>query len=146
MANRDGVAAKKIVRCIQPVSVSSNTTTVSAIVDRRGFDKVSFVIVGDIANGTYTPLVNESDASNMAGETAVADANLITYNASAAPLESGQEAFCALTSSKEESKLGYLGNKRYLTCDIVSTGTATAASLIAVYAILESSGDEPVAG
>jgi hypothetical protein len=40
-------------------------------------------------------------------------------------------------------KIGYLGNKRYVTCDLVSASTSSGATL-GVLAILEKSSVQPV--
>lgn len=90
--------------------------TLSAILDRRGFESVEFVYGrGVSASGvdTITPVVLEADATN-GSFTSVANADLL-----------GTEA--ALTGSGASGgKVGYVGNKRYLRLRLYGIGTATA--------------------
>lgn len=139
MAQRDGSNDKKIVWARVPGTINSNTTTTSNIVDTLGYDKVTFVLIaGSYTDGTYTPLVSESDDSGMSGENAVADAELTR-------LESAAAINAATTNSADETgKIGYLGSKRYVTCDIVSTSVSSGAS-VGVMAILERAHIQPVA-
>jgi hypothetical protein len=67
--------------------VSDNTAEVGAIIDRQGFDGLTYVIAtGTLADvdATFTVLLEESDDSGMSGATAVADANLLGTEALAA--------------------------------------------------------------
>lgn len=139
MANRDGSNDKKILWARVPTAISSNTTTASNIIDTAGYDKVTFVLTSTAyTDGTYVPAVSESDDSGMSGENAVADADLTK-------LESDCAVTAATTQSTDASKkIGYLGNKRYVTCDIVSTGTSSGAT-VGVMAILEKASVQPVA-
>lgn len=121
MAQRDGSNDKKILWAKTPAAISTSTTTVSNIIDTLGYDKVTFIITSTAyTDGTFTPLVNESDDSGMSGENAVADAELTKL-----------ETACAVTAATTQAvdaskKLGYLGSKRYVTCDIVSTSVSSA--------------------
>lgn len=138
MANRDGSNSKKVLWAKVPTAISSNTTTASNIIDTQGFDKVTFVLTSTAyTDGTYTPAVSESDDSGMSGENAVADADLTK-------LESAAAISAATTQAVDASaKIGYVGSKRYLTCDIVSTGTSSGAT-VGVMAILENGNNQPV--
>lgn len=137
MANRDGSNNKKILWAKVPAAISTDTTTASNIIDTQGFDKVTFVMIcGAYTDGTYTPAVSESDDSGMSGENAVADAELTRTEADAA-------ISAATTNSTDATgKIGYLGNKRYVTCDIVSASTSSGAT-VGVLAILENGGNQP---
>jgi hypothetical protein len=138
MANRDGSNDKKIVWAKTPTAISTDTTTASNIIDTQGYDKVTFVIIASAyTDGTYTPAVSESDDSGMSGENAVADADLTR-------LETAAAVSAATTNSTDASKkIGYLGSKRYVTCDIVSTSTSSGAT-VGVMAILENANVQPV--
>jgi hypothetical protein len=113
-------------RALSPVSVSDNTAQVSQIIDRAGYDSVTFLILtgslGD-ADATFAVLLEESDASDMTGAAAVADADLI-----------GTEALAGFQfdDDNECRKLGYKGLKRYLRLTITPSGNASAALLAAV--------------
>lgn len=138
MANRDGSRDKKVLWAKTPTAISTNTTTASNIIDTQGFDKVTFVLVASAyTDGTYTPAVSESDDSGMSGENAVADADLTRTEASAA-------VSAATTNATDAAgKIGYVGSKRYVTCDVVSAGTSSGAT-VGVLAILENANVQPV--
>lgn len=138
MANRDGSNDKKILWAKTPAAISTDTTTASNIIDTAGYDKVTFVITATAyTDGTYTPAVSSSDDSGMSGEAAVGDADLTKL-----------EADCAVSAATTQTvdaskKIGYLGNKRYVTCDIVSASTSSGAT-VGVMAILEKASNQPV--
>ena len=113
-------------RVISTVSVADNTAQVGQIIDRRGFDSVTFLIAtGSVADAdtTFTVLLEESDDSGMSGGNAVADADLI-----------GTEALAGFQfdDDNECRKLGYVGSKRYLRLTITPANNASAALLAAV--------------
>ncbi len=112
-------------RVISPVSVADNTAQVGTVVDRKGFDSLTYVIAtGSIADAdcTFTVLLEESDASGS-GFAAVADADLI-----------GTEVLAAFQfdDDNECRKLGYKGAKRYTRLTITPVNNASAALLSAV--------------
>src|SRR5262245_49129568 len=91
---------------IAPVSVADNTPQVSSVIDRQGYDSLSFVILaGSLADAdaTFSILLEESD--NGTSFSAVADADLL-----------GTELLAGFTfaDDNETRKLGYIGAKRYL--------------------------------
>lgn len=115
-----------LVRAISPVSVADNTAQVSQIIDRRGFDSVTFAILtGSLADAdaTFAVLLEESDDSGMSGAVAVPDAELL-----------GTEALAGFQfdDDNETRKLGYVGNKRYLRLTITPASNASAGLLAAV--------------
>jgi hypothetical protein len=138
MANRDGSNDKKILWAKTPAAISTDTTTASNIIDTQGYDKVTFILTATAyTDGTYTPAVSESDDSGMSGENAVADAELTR-------LETAAAVSAATTQAVDASKkIGYLGSKRYVTCDIVSASTSSGAT-VGVMAILEKANVQPV--
>lgn len=115
----------RAVRSIAPVAAGvTGTGTVGKIVDRQGFDGVEFIIsYGTITatNATITPVIKHGDVTGTM--TSVADADLI-----------GTELLAAITAttprtsgvSKNVTKrIGYTGGKRYVSCSLVPTVTAT---------------------
>jgi hypothetical protein len=113
-------------RVLSPVSVADTTAQVGEIIDRKGYDSLTYLIAtGSIADAdaTFTVLLEESDDSGMSGATAVADADLI-----------GTEALAAFQfdDDNETRKLGYKGNKRYTRLTITPVANASAALLSAV--------------
>jgi len=116
-------------RVLSPVSSADNTALVGEIIDRQGFDSLTYLIaigsIGD-ADATFTVLLEESDAANMSGAAAVADADLL-----------GTEALAGFQfdDDNETRKLGYVGGKRYTRLTITpagNSGTPSAALLGAV--------------
>ncbi len=113
-------------RVISPASVADTTAQVGQIIDKRGFESVTYVIAtGSIADvdATFTVLLEEGDAANLSDATAVADADLL-----------GTEVLAAFQfdDDNETRKLGYIGAKRYTRLTITPVGNASAAVLCAV--------------
>lgn len=118
-------------RVISPVSVADTTAQVGQIIDRKGYDSLTYLIAtGSIADAaaTFTVLLEESDSSDMSGAAAVVDADLI-----------GTEALAGFQfdDDNECRKLGYKGAKRYTRLTITPVGNASAA-LVAAVAVLGS--------
>lgn len=113
-------------RCISPVSVADNTAQVGQIIDRAGFESLTYLIaLGSIADAdaTFAVLLEESDDSGMSGATAVADADLL-----------GTEALAGFQFDSDNltRKLGYVGAKRYTRLTITPSANASAALISAV--------------
>ena len=115
-----------VARAIAPVSVSDNTAQVSQIIDRRGYDSLTFLIAaGSLADAdvTFTVLVEDGDNSGLSDAAAVADAELL-----------GTELLAGFQfdDDNEPRKIGYLGAKRYVRLTITPANNASAALLSAV--------------
>ena len=113
-------------RVLSPASVADTTAQVGQIIDRQGFDSLTYVILtGSLADvdATFTVLLEESDDAAMGSATAVADADLL-----------GTEALAGFQfdDDNETRKLGYLGIKRYTRLTITPVANASAALLAAV--------------
>lgn len=113
-------------RVISPVSESGTTALVGQIIDKKGFESLTYVIAtGSIADAdaTFTVLLEEGAASNMSDAAAVADADLI-----------GTEALAAFQydDDNECRKLGYKGSMRYTRLTITPVNNASAALISAV--------------
>jgi len=116
-------------RVIAPVSVADNTPQVGQIIDKKGFESLTYLIaLGSLADAdaTFTVLLEESDAANMDGAAAVADADLL-----------GTEVLAGFQfdDDNECRKLGYIGAKRYTRLTITPVNNA-AASLLSAVAVL----------
>lgn len=110
-------------------TISTDTTTSGAIIDLQGAMGVLWAIFSaTITDGTYTPVIQEGDASNLSDAAAVADADLL------GSAETGQEAAAAFTSSDDNTvkTIGYLGVKRYVRLQLVSASTTSGGVLGAV--------------
>lgn len=125
-------------RVISPVSVADNTAQVGQIIDRAGYDSLTYVIAtGSLADAdaTFTVLLEEGAASNLSDAVAVADVDLI-----------GTEALASFIFSDDDKvrKLGYKGGKRYTRLTITPANNASA-GLISAVAILGHPGTAPTA-
>lgn len=135
---RDLMNNVDVKRVISPVSVADDTAQVGQIIDNKGFDSLTYLIltgsIGDAA-ATFTVLLEHSDAANMAGAEAVPDSQLI-----------GTEALAGFTEASDNvcRKLGYGGSKRYTRLTITPSGNATAA-LVAACAVLGNPAKTPTA-
>lgn len=131
----NNVAVKRV---ISPVSVADNTAQVGQIIDRAGYDSLTYVIAtGSIADidATFTVLLEEGAAANLSDAAAVADVDLI-----------GTELLAGFQFDDDNKcrKLGYKGGKRYTRLTITPVGNASAALLAAV-AVLGHPGSAPTA-
>lgn len=140
---RDAAHNIQVKRVLSPASVADDTAQVGQIIDRLGYDSVTYIIAtGDIAdaNATFAVLLEEGDAANMSDHTAVADADMISQTAGTAPETAASFQF---DDDNEVRKLGYVGNKRYTRLTITPTGNGSAALLSAV-AVLAHPNTAPV--
>jgi hypothetical protein len=114
-------------RVLSPAAaVTDNTAQVGQIIDVRGFDSLTYIILtGSLADAdaTFTTLLEESDASDMSGANAVADDDLI-----------GTEALASFTFAADNKvfKLGYRGSKRYTRLTITPANNSGNVFLAAV--------------
>lgn len=113
-------------RVISPVSVADTTAQVGQIIDKRGFESLTYVIAtGSIADAdaTFTVLLEEGDNAALSDAVAVADADLL-----------GTEVLAAFQydDDNETRKLGYIGSKRYTRLTITPVNNASAAVVAAV--------------
>lgn len=135
---RDLMNEIDVKRVISPVSVADNTAQVGQIIDRKGYESLTYLIAtGSLADAdvTYTVLLEEGDASNLSDATAVADADLI-----------GTEALAGFQfdDDNECRKLGYKGSKRYTRLTITPANNASA-GLFAAVAVLGHPANAPTA-
>lgn len=135
---KDLMSLIDVKRVISPVSVSDNTAQVGQIIDRKGFDSLTYLIaLGSIADAdaTFTVLLEEGDQSNLSDAAAVADADLI-----------GTETLAGFQYDSDNKcrKLGYKGSKRYTRMTITPSGNASAA-LFSCVAVLGSASLSPTA-
>ena len=129
---RDFANNAQVKRVLSPVSVSDTTAQVGEIIDRLGYDSLTYVIAtGSIADAdaTFTVLLEESDAANLSDAAAVADADMISQTAGTAPETAAGFRY---DSDDQVRKLGYIGNKRYTRLTITPAANTSAALLSAV--------------
>jgi hypothetical protein len=122
-------------RVLSPVSVADNTAAVGQIIDRSAYGSLTYIIAtGSIADAdaTFAVLLEESDASDLSGSNAVADADMVTQTNGTAPEAAASFQY---DSDNQVRKLGYIGNKRYTRLTVTPSANASAA-LIAAVAVL----------
>lgn len=112
--------------CIAPQVGTDDTAMVGAIIDRDGYESVTYVInTGTLADAgaTFTALLEEGDDSGLSDAAAVADADLI-----------GTEALASFDQTADGKcfKLGYIGAKRYTRLTVTPSGNAASAPVGAV--------------
>lgn len=115
---RDMASNVKLATVYQPQSPSATGTESGTVIDRANFGSVTFVIVngGIVATGfSITPIVKAGSATGSLS--AVADTELV-----------GTEAGAVISggaSDGDVAKIGYIGDARYVTCDLVVAGSAS---------------------
>lgn len=131
----DNVAAKNVVAAVAGAATGK-------VIDRAGYNGVEFLIsYGAITAtaATIIPVVKDGDVTGTL--TSVADAYLL-----------GTELLASITAgtprtsgvnNKVVKRVGYVGLKRYVQCNILET--TTAAAPVAVIALLGLPGVAPVA-
>lgn len=113
-------------RAISPVSVADNTAQVGQIIDRQGFNSLTYLIaIGSVADAdaTFAVLLEHGDDAALADAAAVPDIDLI-----------GTEALAGFTFADDDEarKLGYKGIKRYTRLTITPANNASAALISAI--------------
>lgn len=113
-------------RAISPVVVTDDTAQVSQIIDRQGYESVTFAItLGTLSdsNCTAVVLIEDGDDSGLSDAAAVADEFLL-----------GTEALAGFQydDDNETRKIGYKGNKRYVRMTITPSGNSGDIPLAAV--------------
>lgn len=95
-------------------TISTDTTTLGAIIDMQGFEGAEFVLIsGTITDGTYVVSLLEDDAAGMGTATAVSTTHQLG------------DADFALADDDVAKRIGYIGKKRYIRLSIVSTVTTS---------------------
>lgn len=130
------------VRIVGPVAIGANATVAGKVIDRKGYGGVEFITSygAIVTTGTVvTVVVKEGDVTGTM--TSVADADLVGTEALAARLGGATTSGVGANVSK---RVGYKGSKRYVTCDMVKSGT-TSVGCMAVSAVLFQPTVAPVA-
>lgn len=128
----DSKQIKKSVFAVNLTAISNNTTVAGNVIDLNGFNSLTFdFFVGARTDGTYTPLIQDSD--NGTDFVDVADDFLIET-----------EANTAISTANTIKSIGYIGSKRYVKASIVPSSVTTGATAGAA-AILGHPNKSPVA-
>lgn len=121
---------------ISPLAIGANATKTGLVVDRQGYGGVEFIASYGAVTTTgtvVTLVVKEGDVTGTM--TSVADAYLLGTEALASlPAATPRTAG---TTKEVTKRIGYVGNKRYVSVDAVQTGV-TSVGVIGVAAVLHS--------
>lgn len=118
---------------ISPLAIGANATKTGIVVDRQGYGGVEFLASYGAVTTTgtiVTLVVKEGDVTGTM--TSVADDDLLGTEALASLLAGARVAG---TGKEVTKRVGYKGNKRYVSVDAVQTGT-TSVGVVAVAALL----------
>lgn len=135
---KDLLSKINVKRVISPVSVADNTAQVGQIIDKKGFESLTYLIAtGSLADAdaTFAVTLQEGDASNLSDAATVAAADMV-----------GTTALASFLFSDDDKcfKLGYIGSKRYTRLTITPSANASA-GLIAAIAVLGHAQIQPTA-
>jgi len=124
----------KQTQAVIPAAIGANATKTGAIIDRKGYKGLQFVVdYGSVTTtGTVvTVVVKEGDVTGTL--TSVADADLQGTETLASLLAATPRT--AGTTKEVSKRIGYKGGKRYVQLNLVQTGV-TSAGCVAATAIL----------
>lgn len=117
---------------LDAAEVTGNGTVVGNIIDTLGYEGLEFITqLGTVTTGDFTLLIEESDASNLAGSNVVA-------------AEHRLGSLTVMDTSDQVARIGYIGKKRYVRLSVVGADTSITDSLSAI-AILSHPKRAPVA-
>lgn len=126
---RDMHSNIRVLRAIEPKAIGTSgiaNGSLSAALDRRGYNSAEFVILHGTAGATgdtTSVVIYEGDTTG-GSFTSVADADLIgTESGAGLPVQATARA--SGVGKNIATKLGYRGNKRYLKIRLYGTGHAT---------------------
>jgi hypothetical protein len=121
---------------IAPIAIGANATKTGVVVDRQGYGGVEFIASYGAVTTTgsvVTLVVKEGDVTGTM--TSVANADLLGTEALASlPAATPRTAG---TTKEVTKRIGYIGNKRYVSADTVSTGV-TSVGAVGVAVLLHS--------
>lgn len=124
--SKDLYSDVKVTRVISPISPSATGTISGAVVDTSGYRSTTFVVAAGAQTTTgitVTPVVKSGTATGTL--TSAADADILGTEAAA--------ALSGTAGANSQSKVGYTGSSRYVTCDLTVAGAATGVySVVAV--------------
>jgi hypothetical protein len=115
-----------VMRAIAPVSVADNTAQVGAIIDRQGFNSLTFAIsLGSLtdADATFAVTIDHGDNAALSDAAAVPAGDLL-----------GTTALANFTFADDNltRKIGYRGTRRYVRLTITPANNTLAALFGAV--------------
>lgn len=139
MASKDLFNNIHPVVAIAPITISDGTALVSAAIDTKGYESVTFVVgTGILADvdATWAVTVKDGETSSQGAHVAVDDKFLL-----------GTEALAgfAFGDDGETRKIGYVGGKRYVSIEIDDVTANTGSAPLTAICILGNARSVPTA-
>lgn len=104
----------EVANALNSQTISTDTTTNGVIIDTQGYHGLEFILKsGAITDGAYTVTLTHGDNSALSDGTTVSADDLL-----------GSIAF-ADTEDNTAKRVGYIGKKRYVRMNVVSTSTSS---------------------
>ncbi len=136
MANLDESTKISPVSAVDADTISTNTTTVGNIIDTQGFQSIEFLFTFiDLASGTFTPLLEESDSSTFTTSNVI-DVDFLLGAIAGVTFVFGVDGNTA-------KRIGSVAKKRFIRFSIVSTGV-TGDNALVCCAVLGNANTQPV--
>jgi hypothetical protein len=133
----------RTVNIVTPIAIGANATKTGLVKDRQGYGGVEFIVSYGSVTTTGTVVTAVALEGDVTGTmTSVADTDLIGTEAlvslaAATPRTAG-------TTKEVTKRLGYKGNKRYVSLNLVSTGV-TSVGIVSVVGLLHNPANAPTA-
>lgn len=128
---RDQMSNIHTVNVVPPAAArTDNTAIVSAIVDTRGYDSLTFVLLPGAntdTNATFAVTMDHGDVSNLSDAAAV-PASMLQGTLALAGFQ--------FDDDNETRKIGYVGNRRYARVTVTPSGNDAGNIFLAVVAVL----------
>lgn len=135
---RDMLNNIHVLNAIPPIAArTDNTAIVSSVIDRKGYDSLTFALsigANTDTNATFAVTMDEGDVANLSDAGAVAAADLVGTLALA-----GYD----FADDTESRKVGYRGVKRYVRLTVTPSGNDSGNIFLAGVAILGHSAQKP---
>lgn len=101
---------------LNTAAITTNTTTNGVIIDTQGFNALTFLLnIGARTDGTFAVNLQHGDASNMSDASTPAADDIL--------------GAISLNAAQTYGKIGYVGNKRYVRLQVVSTSVTSGATV-----------------
>jgi hypothetical protein len=112
----DTVNGQSVANALNTAAITTNTTTNGVIIDTQGYQGLTFLLnVGARTDGTFAVSLQHGDAANLSD--------------AATPAADDVLGAISLNAAQTYGKIGYVGNKRYVRMQVVSTGVTSGATV-----------------